>query len=524
MRPKHDATPAVGDEAREGSLGTSIRRVASASAVALIIGEAVSFVQTVALARILSPAEIGLFTAGTVLTLFLGNFVEGGLRSGLVQRKTDLADAAETVFWVTLITGLGMALAALAVAPVLGRIFGSDTVALVAAGSSGLLVLNALLNVPEALLQRTFSVRRRLIVGPLVSITFAAVSIPLAANGWGVWAMVAGIYASQLSAVLALWLLVGWRPRRGRASVQMWRQLARFGLPLVLGLLSARARSLAEAFVVGHWLSPSSLGFYRYAQRIARIPTNAIIEVGSNSLFPAFSRIAEDRERTVRVYTSALHWGMLAAAATTGLMLALGEPAVVILFGEPWRNAGVALVAMAGVGVGYAMTCVSEELIKGAGRTQLLNWLTAMDLVLGVGLLVAGVFWGGLVGAALSLSVVSIVIGLVMLVLARQVIVVPSRALASALLTPLPGLAVATAITWVLEHHLLHADSRPLPLAVGCLVLDTLLFGLTYVLVLLVFARSSATALVRVVVRVAREVGRRRRGPAAAGTTDDAGA
>ena len=177
--------------------------------------------------------------------------------------------------------------------------------------------------------------------------------------------MVAGVYASQVAALLALWLLVGWRPRHGRASVRLWRELARYGSPLVVGLLAARGRTLAEAFVVGRWLSPSSLGFFRYAQRIARIPTTAIIEIGSNSLFPAFSRIAGDRDRMLAAYTRALHWGMVAASATTGLMLALGEPAVVVLFGEPWRNAGVALVAMSGIGIGYAMTCVSEEAIRG---------------------------------------------------------------------------------------------------------------------------------------------------------------
>jgi O-antigen/teichoic acid export membrane protein len=104
------------------------------------------------------------------------------------------------------------------------------------------------------------------VVGPLVSITFAVVSVSLAAAGWGVWAMVAGQYASQAAALLALWLLVGWRPRRGRASAKLWRELARYGFPLVLATLVARGRTLAEAFVVGRWLSPSSLGLFRYAQ------------------------------------------------------------------------------------------------------------------------------------------------------------------------------------------------------------------------------------------------------------------
>jgi O-antigen/teichoic acid export membrane protein len=516
VKPEPEGSREFGEGANGRPLGSSVRRVASASALALLIAQSVSFAQTIALARILSPAEIGIFAAGTVLTMFLGTLVEGGLRSGLIQREGDLADAAETVFWVTLIAGTAMALAALAVAPLIGKIFGSGTVALVAAASSGLLVVHALMNVPEALLQREFSVRRRLVVGPLVSITFAVVSIALAATGWGVWAMVAGVYASQVAALLALWLLVGWRPRRGRVSVKLWRELSRYGLPLVLGLLAARGRTLAEAFAVGRWLSPSSLGFFRYAQRIARLPTTAIIEIGSNALFPAFSRIAGDRDRMLAAYTRALHWGMVAASATAGLMLALGEPAVVVLFGEPWRNAGLALVAMSGIGIGYAMTCVSEEAIKGAGRTKLLNWLTAMDLIVGVGLLVALILWGGLMGASLSLSLTSIVIGLVMLVLARQVIVVPVRQLVSALGTPMPALAVAAGTTWLFEHYLMKSESRPLPIAIGCLLLDGLVYTITFLSTLSVFARPSAKAVLRIGLMVVRRIRERLRGPARA--------
>ena len=105
MKPEPDGTRELEEGANGRPLGSSIRRVASASALALLIGQSVSFAQTIALARILSPAEIGIFAAGTVLTMFLGTLVEGGLRSGLIQRKADLADAAETVFWVTLIAG-----------------------------------------------------------------------------------------------------------------------------------------------------------------------------------------------------------------------------------------------------------------------------------------------------------------------------------------------------------------------------------------------------------------------------------
>ena len=327
-----------------GSLSGLVGRVASASALAQLFGQSVSFVQTIALARLLTPTDVGIFTAGTVLTTLFTNLVEGGLRAGLVQRQCDLADADETVFWVTLMVGVAASLGCLAAAPVIGIIFHSRTAGLVAAATSGLLVIHSLTNVPESVLQREFSVKRRLIVGPAICVSYAVVAIGLAALGWGVWSMVAGVYASFITWVVSLWMLTSWRPGRGHASFAMWRELARFGFPLVLSNIGYRVRATVETLVVGRVLSTSALGFFRYGQRIAQIPQAGIIDVGATTLFPAFSRIAGDRERFAAAYLRALHWSMVGAAACTGLMIAAGEPAVVVLFGEKWRGAGVALV------------------------------------------------------------------------------------------------------------------------------------------------------------------------------------
>lgn len=479
------------------SLRSSIGRVAGASVLATLFGEFVSFVQTIALARLLSPAEIGIFVAGTVLTTFLGNLVEGGLRSGLIQRQADLADAAETVFRVTLGAGAVMSLAALAAAPFIGMIFDSRTAALVAAATSGVLLLSSVMNVPEAMLQRVFSVKRRLVVGPVVAVIYAVVSVCLAAAGWGVWALVAGVYAAQVAWTVAVWLLTDWRPGRGRFGVALWRELGQYGLPLLLGTIGSRARAALEAVAVGRGLDAGVLGQFRYGQRIARIPMMGIIEIGGAALFPAFSRMMGDPDRLRAAYLRALHWSMVAAAAAAGLMIAVGEPAVVVLFGEPWRGAGVAVACMSGLSVGYAMTCVGEQAVKASGRTRLLNWYTATELVAGLGLLLALVRPFGLVGASISLSVTALVVGLVVLALAQQVAAVRPGRLVAALGGPLPGLVAAAAATWLIEHRVLQSDTRPLLVAVGILTLDALVYLIIYVAVLSLTARSTVVTLFR---------------------------
>ena len=473
--------------------------MASASALAQLFGQFVSFVQTIALARLLTPTDVGIFTAGTVLTVLLATFVEGGMEASLVQRQGDLADAEETVFWVTLMTGAAASLGCLAAAPVIGIIFNSRAAGLVAAATAGIVLIHSLTNVPEAILQREFSVKRRLIVGPAIAVSYAVVSVGLAALGWGVWSMVVGTYASYIAWVVSLRMLTSWRPGRGHASFAMWRELARFGFPLVLDNTGYRLRTAVEALVVGRVLSTSALGFFRYGQRIALIAETGIIGVGSTSLFPAFSRIADDRKRFAAAYLRALHWSMVAGAAGTGLMIAVGEPAVVVLLGERWRGAGVALVAMSGLSIGAAISVVVQDAIKAHGRTRLINWFTLAGLFLGVGFLLVLIRPFGFVGASLYISVTSLVTAAIILGLAQLVVTVSLRRVLTVLATPIPSLLVATVATWWLEHDLLRADSRGPILAVVLLAVDALVFCLVYLAVLTLFARSTVVTIVRIV-------------------------
>ena len=66
--------------------------------------------------------------------------------------------------------------------------------------------------------------------------------------------------------------------------------------------------------------------------------------------------------------------------------------------------AGAATAAMAGIGLGTALSCVSTVAIKGAGRSSLMNWTTALNLGLRVGLIVLLMPFG-LVGVGIAISV-----------------------------------------------------------------------------------------------------------------------
>ena len=78
------------------------------------------------------------------------------------------------------------------------------------------------------------------IVDPLGVIAWAAASIPLAVAGAGVWALVAGSYASMIVQILAGWWFARSVPRFRLASIAMWRELASFARSVIVAEILSR--------------------------------------------------------------------------------------------------------------------------------------------------------------------------------------------------------------------------------------------------------------------------------------------
>jgi O-antigen/teichoic acid export membrane protein len=492
-----------------GALGSILRRGAAMSAAALVLVQVITLAQTLVLARLLSPAEVGVFAAGTVLATFLMVFAEGALTQALIQRadgeagRDGLNDVADTVFWATLAGGFLMSLGTLAAAPLITVVFSDAVAGTIAAVTAGAMVLHSLTSVPDALMQRRFDFRRRLVIDPLTALTFAVVSVVFAVLGYGVWSLVLGSYVQMTVWVLLSWAFAGWRPGRGRPSVRLWRELARFGFPLLLAAIADRARDMGELTVVGRSLDTAALGFYRYGRRIAMLPGSLVVQAGAFVLFPAFARIADDPGRLKQAFMRALTWIWLAALPAAGILVAAGEPLAVLLLGEQWRGAGVALTAMAGLGLGQALSAVTVEVLKGAGRSARINWMTGIGLVAGLGLLLVLVPYG-LFGVGLAISGASLVVGAVGLWSVRGVVQVSGAEMLRQLVPPAAAAVVVVAPVAVLERVLVRADQWPVAVGLALVAGETVLIGLGYLSLLPLAAPESARQMLTVARRVLR--------------------
>ena len=408
------------------------------------------------LARLATPTEFGQLTAGTILVGLAGLFTESGMASALVYRRDRLEEAAATATVSTILGGIAFSLISLALAPVIGALFHSSTVTGVAAAASGLAFLHTSSVVADALMQRRFSFVRRTIVEPLAIVAFGVTAVVLTANGLGVWGLVIGQYAGALVETTLSWILARWRPNLRLASFAMWRELISYGRHTIVATGIIRVGEKIPVFLLGRYTGTSALGQFQYGTRVATLPLSMIMAASSYVLFPAFARIATERERFHAGVQRALRW--MAVLATFGgmILIPLGKPLVVLAFGSVWAAAGDAVMALAFFVVARAVSSLLVETLKAHGRPDIVVRMNALELAIDTAAMVALLSFG-LVGVCIGLTIGAVVRTAYALRRVDDVVGLRLRNTLGAIGPPLLAGLVMVAILLPLETLVIHA-------------------------------------------------------------------
>jgi O-antigen/teichoic acid export membrane protein len=444
--------------AAKGLTGTVVRGSALAG-----IGFALSQILTLAsylvLARLVTPTEFGLFTAGLVLVGLARLYTESGMMAALVYRRDRLEEAASTAVVATFLAGVAMGLLMLALAPAIGAFFHDARVTGIAAAAAGLALLRTIAVVPEALLQRRFSFLRRMIVEPGSVLAFGVTGIVLTANGLGVWGLVIAQYASFLVQALLSWGLVSWRPQLRLASYGMWRELISYGRHTIAATTVIRVGEEIPVFLLGRFTGAAALGQLRYGRRIASLPLAMIMAAASYVLFPAFARIATERERFQASVLRALRWMAILAVGGGLIMIPLGKPLTTLAFGSVWAQAGEAVMALGVYTAARGISSLIVEALKAHGRPEVVTRMNVIELVVGT-IAMAALLPFGLVGVCVGISIGAIVRAAYALHRAHVVVGLPLTNLLESIRAPLIAALAMLAVLLPLDTLVLHAGER----------------------------------------------------------------
>lgn len=466
-----------------GALAGTVVRGAGIAAVGHGGAQGLTLIAYIVLARLLSPSDFGEFAAASILLSAGSLLAESGMLSAVIHRRDRVDEAASTAVIATVSGGFALGLIAAASAPLLGLYFDSSTITAMAAAISGILVLRSIPVVPDALLQRRFSIVRRVVTEPVGVIAFGVSATIAAVNDLGPWALVIGYYALASTEAIITWAVVRWKPRLDQVSYGMWRELVSYGRHVLGGTAILRLGELVPVFLLGRFTGTAALGQYRYAARISAAPFGAILATGSWLLFPAFARISHQAERFRASFLRALHATSALGMPAGLILIPLGVPIAVLVFGPVWRDAGEASAALCLLTGAASLTSVSTEAFKGVGRPELLVRTHSFSVVVGATAMIALLPYG-LTGVAAGVSIGAVAGALYSVTKTRSVIGTTGRELVAEIWPSAIAAVLMAGVVWSAENRI-DAESHGTGLGLLLLTAELLLAAAVYLSVLL---------------------------------------
>ena len=365
-------------------------------------------VVAVILARLLSPHDYGLAAMALVLASLVIVFSDVALGAAIVQRPQLSEADRSTAFWTSVGVGVLCTVGGIALSGVLAGIYGTQSVQPLFAVLSLSFVITSLAATHEALLVREMDFRRlelRMMVATAVG---AAVGITLALKGYGAWAIIGQQLAISCVSTVLLWSFASWRPRFtfSRASL---RSLGGFSGNVFAHRLLYYLHRNMDNLLIGKFLGPAALGLYGFAYNVMLVPFSRIAGPLTEVLFPAFSRIAEDRARLVSVWVRAVRVvASFSVPALLGLVIVAPDFVHVIL-GDRWAGATVLIQVLAWVGLLQSLQTLNPNILQAIDRTDVLLRFTVVFFVFHLTAFAIGLHWG-VVGVAVGYLVSSAIV------------------------------------------------------------------------------------------------------------------
>lgn len=382
------------------------------------------FLTGVILARILAPADFGLFRIALFYTDFFGRIKEFGFDKVLIQKQSDLPKAFRTHFTLQMSFAILALIVALIFSPLIIRFYSKTVLLFIIAISTGY-IFQSLSTTQRIKFEKSLFFDRTAMIDIVSLAISSAISVYLAFKGYGALSLVIGYGSNFFFTSIFLWLARPWRIDLRELllfdkSEIKW--FLRFGSFLFLGGLTTFILYKYNDFILGTFLSITVLGFYSRAFNYAQIPTSLITSVVSKVALPTYSALQADPVKLSEAFSIVLKNIVRISFPLSMLLYIVADDFTAFLLGPKWLPMVPIFRILLIYGVFRSIFDDLGELFTAVGKPKYVSFYLIIQALVSLLLSPVLTFYFGASGAALSLSIVLIIGVLLAYTLLRKVI------------------------------------------------------------------------------------------------------
>jgi teichuronic acid exporter len=297
--------------------------------------QAISFVISVLVARILVPHDYGILSVAMMFTGYANLFTDFGFSAAIVQRNIRDSETLQSVFAFNFGLSTVLAVAFSVGSGFIAGFFHSPESRYVVIVGSSYFLISSFGAVPRALLRRDSDFKTLSLVDTGTAVSMSLVTLALALVGFSYWALLFGQLLPAVVSNLYLCSRVKWAPTfRYRHSAI--KPLFDFGFWIVFKAQMEYGLGILDRLLLGRVAGLDALGIYDKAQSIATVPNASLISGLNAVLFSSFSHLQRDSGEVSELLKKGLTTiSVVSFPIQFGLCL-VASHFVVGLMGERW--------------------------------------------------------------------------------------------------------------------------------------------------------------------------------------------
>ncbi len=299
-----------------------------------------TFVFGIILARLMSPAELGILGLTSIFFAFAELLKDCGFGTALIRKQNRSEADINTVFWFNVVISLILCALLCLIAPWFALLFDCPALTPITRVSALMLLFNSTGSVHWTL----FAAERNFKTPAQISIASCLFPMPLtiwaACSGWSYWSLVLhGVISGFLSLVL-VWCASPWKPRL-MFSLHSFKEFFSFGSKILATNSIVKFYDESRNLLIGLFYSPAQLAYFHRALKLGNMPISMIQGVVGSVSFPILSSIAHDEQRLIETYRKYFRLTILIVSWMMLTLVANSSSLIYTLYGTQWLTCAI---------------------------------------------------------------------------------------------------------------------------------------------------------------------------------------
>jgi O-antigen/teichoic acid export membrane protein len=337
---------------------------------------------TVILARLLTPADYGIVTIGTMIVGLVEVFGQAGQNSAIVRHPKPSREHYDSAWTLSLLFGLGLGAVVWLLTPITIAYFHEPRAKLVVEVLAFRTMLTGAANVGVLNFRRNLQFNKQFIYNLTPFVVSSIVTLSSALYFRNYWALVVGILSWNIASVLLSYLMEPFRPRICFSKIgEIWS----FSFWLLFKNIGTYFSDTIDQMAIGRFGGSAQMGRYHVAVDLASSPSAELVGPVTSTLFPVMATVQHDREKRRELYLTVLYYTALICTSTAIGVALVADDMVDFVLGPQWADLKILIpwlaLAYGVLGLGESVY-IALATIGEARLSARLQWVRLIGLAL----------------------------------------------------------------------------------------------------------------------------------------------